>query len=206
MVFSANTTCEKGHYVCDQCHTEDAVAVIRHICLQTDETDVVRLFERIRSHPSIAMHGPEYHAMIPGILLCTYRNLGGDISDKVIETGILRGKGVAGGFCGFMGICGAAVGVGVAFSLLLDANPVKPSQRSTVQGATQAVLAEIAGVKAARCCQRDGFIALTKAAELSQTLLPVTLKAEYRLVCRQMRLNKECLGKTCVLHPIKTRG
>ncbi|KJS29765.1 MAG: methyltransferase type 11 [Desulfatitalea sp. BRH_c12] len=206
VVFSANTTCEKGHYVCDQCHTQDAVEVIRHICLQTDETDVVRLFETIRSHPSIAMHGPEYHAMIPGILLCIYRNLGGDISDKMIETGILRGKGVAGGFCGFMGICGAAVGVGVAFSLLLDANPVKPSQRSTVQGVTQAVLAQIAGVKAARCCQRDGFIALTKAAELSQTLLPVTLKAEYRLVCRQMHLNKECLGKTCVLHPIKTRG
>jgi len=68
------------------------------------------------------------------------------------------------------------------------------------------VLAEIAGVKAARCCQRDGFIALTKAAELSQTLLPVKLKAGHRLVCRQMHLNKECLGKTCVLHPSKTRG
>jgi hypothetical protein len=80
------------------------------------------------------------------------------------------------------------------------------SERSTVQGVTQAVLAEIAGVKAARCCQRDGFIALTKAAELSRTLLPVALKAEHRFACRQMHLNKECLGKTCILHPIKARA
>jgi 7,8-dihydro-6-hydroxymethylpterin dimethyltransferase len=206
VVFSANSSCEKGHYVCDRCHSEDAVEVIRHICLQTDETDVVRLFEKIRRHPSIPMHGPEVHAMIPGIILCTYRNLGGGISDKLIETGILRGKGVAGGFCGFMGICGAAVGVGVAFSLLLDANPYKPSERSIVQGVTQAVLSEIAGVKAARCCQRDGFIALIKAAELSRALLPIALEAEHRYTCSQMHSNRECLGKTCILHPIEARG
>ena len=200
-VFSANSSCEKGHYVCDGCHTEDAVTVIRSICLKTAETDCVRLFERIRSHPSIALHGPEYHAMIPGIILSTYRNLRGDISKKVIETGILRGKEVAGGFCGFMGVCGAAVGVGIAFSLILDANPIKASERSTVQGVTHAVLSEIAKLKAARCCQRDGYIALTKAAQLSKNLLPLALKAEHGLVCRQMHLNKECLGNACILHP-----
>ena len=201
MAFSANSGCEKGHYVCDRCHAEDAVEVIRHICLTTDETDSVRLFERIRSHPSIALHGPEYHAMIPGIVLCTYRNLGGDVSKKVIETGILRGNGVPGGYCGFMGVCGAAVGVGIAFSLILDANPIKASERSTVQGVTHAVLSEIAKLKAARCCQRDGYIALTKAAQLSKNLLPLALKAEHGLVCRQMHLNKECLGNACILHP-----
>ena len=138
MVFQSNASCEKGHFVCDQCHAQDAVEVIRHICLQTGETDMVRLFERIRSHPSVALHGPEYHAMIPGIVLCTYRNLGGGISDKLIETGISRGKSIAGGFCGFMGVCGAAVGVGIAFSLILDANPVKAEERSAVQSVTQA--------------------------------------------------------------------
>jgi Family of unknown function (DUF5714) len=179
------------------------VEFIRHICLKTDETDSVRLFERIRSHPTIALHGPEYHAMIPGIILSTYRNLGAEISEKVIETGIFRGKGMAGGYCAFMGVCGAAVGAGIAFSLILDANPVKALERSTVQSVTQAVLSEIAQLKAARCCQRDGYIALTKAAELSKSFLPIALKAEHRLVCRQMHVNQECLGKTCLLHPVK---
>ena len=52
----------------------------------------------------------------------------------------------------------------------------------------------------------DGYIALTQAAELSEGLLPVALKVEHRLVCRQMHLNKECLGKTCLLHPLKGRS
>ncbi len=203
LTFSANSYCEKGHYVCDQCHSEDAVEVIRHISLTTVETDMITLFEQIRSHPSVAMHGPEYHAMIPGIILSCYRNQGGKISTKVIETGISRGKGVAGGYCGFMGVCGAAIGVGIAFSLILDANPLKASERSTIQTITQLVLAEIAGLKAARCCQRDGYIALSKAAELSEKFLPIPLKAEYRLVCKQMHLNKECLGKACLLYPAK---
>lgn len=205
MVFSSNSGCEKGHFVCDQCHVQDAVEAIRHICFQTRETDMVRLFERIRSHPTVALHGPEYHAMIPGIVLCTYRNLGGSISDQLIETGISRGKGVAGGFCGFMGVCGAVIGVGIAFSLILDANPVKAAERSAVQDVTQTVLSQIAKLKAARCCQRDGYIALTEAAELSKRLLPVALKAEYKLICRQVHLNKECLGKECLLHPTKVR-
>ncbi len=204
-IFAANNVCENGHYVCDRCHSENAVDVIRRICLSSDETDMIRLFQRIRLHPAVPMHGPEYHAMVPGVILAAYRNLGGDVPERTIEAGIDRGRSVAGGFCGFMGVCGAAVGVGVAFSLLVDANPTKAAERKLVQGATQAALGEIARLDAARCCQRDCWIALTKAAELSASLLPVTLKAESRIVCAQWRRNKECLGTTCPLHPSNSR-
>jgi MoaA/NifB/PqqE/SkfB family radical SAM enzyme/SAM-dependent methyltransferase len=197
MAFSADGACRNGHYVCDRCHAEDALAVIRHICLHTAETDMIRLLETIRRHPAIPVHGPEHHALVPGIILAVYRNLGGEIDEELIEAGISRGSGIAGGFCGFMGVCGAAVGVGIAFSLLMDANPVKPTERRHVQGATQAVLKEIAALDAARCCQRDCWIALVKAAELSETLLPIALKADHRLICAQQHLNRECLGKAC---------
>lgn len=139
--------------------------------------------------------------MIPGIILTAYRNLGGEVSEKLIETAISRGRGIAGGFCGFMGVCGAAVGVGIAYSLLLDANPIKARERKQVQGVTQAVLAEIARFKAARCCQRDGWIALNKAAELSAKLLPVALSVNHVLRCMQSSQNAECLGPGCPLHP-----
>jgi hypothetical protein len=139
--------------------------------------------------------------MIPGIILTAYRNLGGAVSLEDIESGISRGRSVAGGFCGFMGVCGAAVGVGIAFSVILDANPTKAKQRKIVQNVTQAVLKEIAGLKAARCCQRDGWLALKKAVELSRALLPVPLRADHRLVCSQQALNKECIGKACFLYP-----
>lgn len=175
--------------------------MIRRICLTSEETDMIRLFEQIRRHPAIPMHGPEYHAMVPAVILTTYRNRGGDIPPDVIESGISRGRNVAGGFCGFMGVCGAAVGVGISFSLLLDANPTKAAERRVVQQVTASVLSQIAKLKAARCCQRDCWIALSRAAELSGDLLPIPLKADHRLVCSQQDLNQECLGRACRLHP-----
>ena len=32
---TAQTLCERGHFVCDACHTAEAAAVIRHICQAT---------------------------------------------------------------------------------------------------------------------------------------------------------------------------
>ena len=198
----SNSVCENGHFICDDCHRENGLDIIRQVCLNTDETDMIRLFERIRKHPSIPVHGPEYHAMIPGIMLATYKNRGGNIENDVIETGIKRGSTVAGGYCGFMGICGAAVGVGIAFSLITQATPLKAAERQIIQTITHQVLKEIADHKAARCCQREGWIALVKSAELSRGLLPVSLKADATLTCRQQHRNKECMGKDCPLFGI----
>ncbi len=200
LVFHASSCCEAGHYVCDKCHAADALIVIRKVCLRSAETDMIRLFADIKRHPAIPVHGPEYHAMAPGIILATYRNLGGVLSDGCIETGISRGSGVGGGFCGFFGVCGAAAGVGIAFSIMLDANPLKPKQRQAVMSVTQSVLQEIAGYETARCCQRDVLLALRKASALSEEFLPISLKAEYKHVCWQKHLNRECAGKACPFH------
>ena len=200
-IVESAAACAQGHFVCDACHAQDALTVIRQICAQSRETDLIALLSRIRSHPSVPMHGPEHHALVPAVILTAYRNSGGRIDADRIEAAITRGQSIAGGFCGFMGVCGAAVGVGIAFSLILDATPIKAVERKRVQSAVQAALADIARFKAARCCQRDCWLALKKAAELSQTLLPVPLTAEQPLTCSQMHANPECLGRGCPLHP-----
>jgi hypothetical protein len=161
---------------------------------------MIQLFMRIRRHPSMPANGPEHHALVPGIILSTYRNRGGDIPISTIETGISRGSSVAGGYCAFMGVCGAAVGVGIALSLILEANPLTPERRQIVQSATQSVLSEISSLKAARCCQRDSWIALTKAVTLSKRYLPVSLEADFPMNCEQQYRNKECMGIDCPLY------
>ncbi len=191
--------CEKGHFVCDSCHSADALSVIEHLCLEAGETDMLTLLARLRKHPSVPVNGPEHHALIPGIIVTAYRNAGGEADDELIRTAIRRGSQVIGGSCAFVGICGAATGVGIAFSLLLQANPVRALQRQQVQQITQQVLAEIAGFEAARCCQRDCWLGLKKAAELSREFLPVALTAEDIIGCSQRHLNHECLGRTCPL-------
>jgi hypothetical protein len=90
--------------------------------------------------------------------------------------------------------------VGIAFSVILEANPLAPAGRRTAQEATSAVLAEIAKLEAARCCQRECFVALETAAELSTTMLPVALQAADTIACEQVELNDECLGPACPLY------
>lgn len=194
-------TCENGHFVCDTCHSVDALQVIERICQETDETDMIALLDRIRRHEAMPVHGPEHHAMVPGIILATARNLGASVTDEMIRTGIQRGSRICGGHCAYVGACGAALGVGVAFSLIIEGSPLKGDKRKTAQSVVVAALEPIAELEAARCCQRDGWLALKKAVELSCEMLPITLKAEAPLRCDQIKANAECIGKTCPIFP-----
>ena len=197
--YRTNALCDHEHYVCDNCHQQDGLSVIRLFCAETDEQDMIRLLKKIRRHPAIPLHGPEHHAMVPGIILATYRNRGGRIGREAILAGIERGSKVPGGVCGFWGNCGAAAGVGIAFSVLLEATPLTPRARQQVQAVTARVLTKIAALRSGRCCQRESVIALREAAAISRELLPVALRADEELACAQFARNKECIGKQCPL-------
>jgi hypothetical protein len=194
-----SAVCSDGHYVCDTCHAENALQVIERICLTTGATDMLALFEEITAHPAFPDNGPEYHSLIPGVILATARNLGLQVSEETLLAGIRRGGQMAGGSCAYWGICGAATGVGVAFSLLLEANPMKAEARQAVQAAVGQVLAWISALRAARCCRRDSVLALRKAARISSDLLPVTLSAEAAVGCPAHRQKDGCLGRSCPL-------
>jgi MoaA/NifB/PqqE/SkfB family radical SAM enzyme/SAM-dependent methyltransferase len=198
---SSDARCGQGHFVCDLCHKNDPVEAVKTICLETKESDMQALAETIRSHPSFSMHGPEHHALVPGVILATYRNLGGKVHDLQILSAIDRGGLVPGGACGFMGVCGAATGVGVAFAMLMGSNPLKAAPRQNAQKITAAVLDRIAAHEAARCCRRETHLALQAAKELSARYLPLTLRMERAETCDQHASNEECLGEECPLYP-----
>jgi MoaA/NifB/PqqE/SkfB family radical SAM enzyme/SAM-dependent methyltransferase len=203
----ANAVCERGHFVCDRCHSRDAVSVVQHLCLTSTETDMIDLLNRIRRHPAVPMHGPEHHFALPGVIVAAYRNSGGAAGQTEILSAIERGRGVPGGSCGFWGACGAALGVGIAFALLLQSNPVKADERQIVQHVTAQLLQTSSEVKAARCCQRETWMALQKAAELSELLLPLPLRAAGRTRCGQRGLNRECAGPDCPFYaPVEAQG
>jgi len=160
---------------------------------------MIDLFLRIRKHGAIPMHGPEYHSLVPGIILSVYKNLGGPISDEGILTGIERGRSVAGGACSFLGICGAAAGVGIAFAIIIGATPYSGRERQLVMKVTKEVMEKIAAYEAPRCCQRECWTALKAASVLSEKHLSIHLPAEQGITCTQYRSNKECIGGECVL-------
>lgn len=192
-----SVTCKEGHYVCDKCHSKEALVVIEQICEASKQTDMMELFRTIREHPSIPKHGPEHHAMVPAIIVTAYRNLGNEIPKNALKTALSRGSTVIGGSCGFMGMCGAASGVGIGFAILLEASPVTSTSRMMAQQVTHKVLGEIAKYEAARCCNREVWTALTLASKFSEEFLKVHLPTTEEVKCDQKRYNQYCYGKEC---------
>jgi MoaA/NifB/PqqE/SkfB family radical SAM enzyme/SAM-dependent methyltransferase len=191
--------CAEGHFVCDSCHAGDAAEAIRGICECSCETDMLALLERVVAHPAIAVHGPEYHAIVPAVILAAYRNTGGDLPAGAIQRGIERGLSVPGGACGFLGICGAAAGAGAAFSLILQANPLDGVKRQQVQQAVSETHRRIASRTAARCCLRESVEALRSAAALCEELTGIRLAADAEIVCDRSGDNDVCIGGQCGL-------
>jgi MoaA/NifB/PqqE/SkfB family radical SAM enzyme/SAM-dependent methyltransferase len=198
---TANAACAEGHFVCDPCHSQDALEAIERIGRAATETDLVALLKRIRQHQTIPMHGPEHHAIVPAVIVTAYRNAGGQVGEAALSAAIQRGATIAGGSCAFLGVCGAATGVAIGFSILLGANPLQGEKRKLLQHATARVLDHIADLEAARCCQRDCWIGLRVAADLSEELLGVRLPADEPLTCDQLDSNPDCLGADCPLWP-----
>ncbi len=199
--FTSQAVCQQGHFVCDECHAADALQVIERLALASTETDMLMLFEQICRHPAIPANGPEYHALVPAVILAAYRNSGGSVKDEELIAGLRRGTQVTGGSCAFWGVCGAVTGVGIAFSILLKANPLDGPSRQAVQEACAQVLAAISVLPLARCCRRDCRLALKQAASLSSRWLPLSLKAEGNPGCDQTTVNRECAGSQCPWFP-----
>ena len=196
-----HAVCTHGHFVCDDCHARDALSIVQNVCLSSSEKDMIGLMKKIRSHVSFPMHGPEHHSLIPAVLLTAYKNTGGHLTDDDLLSGIERGRSVAGGACAFMGVCGAAVGVGIGFSIILQANPLTAKERQAVMTCTSDVMRSVAKHKAPRCCQRDCFTALREAARLSERCIGIKLYADETYACKQHTRNNECIKRACPLWP-----
>ncbi len=197
----SDARCSRGHFVCDLCHKQDPIEVVRKICATSKETNMLRMMSEIRRHPAFKTHGPEHHSLVPGVILATYRNLGGKIDPLQIQAAIDRGGLLPGGACGYMGSCGAAIGAGIAFSTILGATPLRSEPRQSSQKITARILDRIADINAARCCRRECYIALMAAAELSHEYLPIALHASEQPECDTFELNQECPGAMCPFFP-----
>lgn len=186
--------CREGHYVCNKCHSRDALDVIENICLKTNLDDPLIIAERIMEHPGIHMHGPEHHALVPAVLAAAYGNhVEKDNRENVLEA-IKRGKKVPGGYCGLYGACGAGVGVGVAVSILLKATPLTPDERSLANWATSRTLNSIAVAGGARCCKKATRIALGEGMAYISKLFGLEWyeRSDFSVKCNYTQYNREC--------------
>jgi uncharacterized protein len=196
--FETNVVCGNGHYVCDACHRSDILTLVEKTLLESSETDPVRLLTTIFRLPGLKMHGPEYHSIVPAVLVAAYQNLNGTREPKDIREAIRRGKDIRGGSCGYHGACGAAVGTGIAVSILEGASPMTNGTRGDTMAAVGRALLALSRFGGPRCCKRDAVASVESLAS-ADPRFAVAVRAKY--VCGQYRNNKDCIGTRCPYHP-----
>lgn len=221
--FEAEVMCTAGHYICDDCHSMDANDIIESYCLNSDSTEPLEMALHLMRHPKVKMHGPEHHFLVPAVLISAYYNhkssvkisgerenemrktsgsdASGDdpknIKRKMLKKARGRAQNVPGGFCGFYGDCGAAVGTGIFISIITGAKPVSKEEWMLSNLMTAQSLHIIALHGGPRCCKRNTYLALTEAAAFLKQHFNIELGLNKSIDCEFKEYNKECLNDEC---------
>lgn len=202
--FRTNVVCKNGHYICDKCHSASAIDVIEEYCKSTDKTNPIEMANEIMKHHRINMHGPEHHYLVPAVLINSFYNLKGekDIKNEKLKIARERAKKVPGGFCGFYGSCGAAVGTGIFISIITESTPLSKKGWGLANQMTGRALISIGKLGGPRCCKRDSFIAIKEAAIFVEEYFNLNMYdyKNYDIICTFSNMNKQCLGKDCLFN------
>jgi len=188
--------CPVGHYVCNSCHSRAAIDSLRQILAITQETDPGIILEQAMSHPSVPMHGPEHHIMVPAVIVAAVRNSGYQNGAALLEKAIDRASKIPGGWCGFYGDCGAAVGVGVAVSVISGATPLTGRPRTLAMGGTAYALSQMLDGQP-RCCKRASRQAVSAAVKYLGEQLDIILPFARPPACSYTQRNAECPHERC---------
>ena len=194
--------CSGGHFVCDACHRLGAMDLIYRYCLRSAKKDPYVMATDLMRSKKVAMHGPEHHFLVPAVLLTGYYNTIGGITgmsekEKKLREAMRRTEKVPGGFCGFYGACGAAIGTGVFVSLVTGATPLHRQEWMLSNMMTAQSLSCIAHSGGPRCCKRDTYIAIEEAIAFVEENLKVKIETAGPVKCTFSNLNRECLQSGC---------
>ncbi|HVN49466.1 MAG TPA: DUF5714 domain-containing protein [Bacteroidota bacterium] len=199
----ANAACRNGHYICDSCHSASANDLIEQYCNRTQESDPIGLANNLMHAPSIKMHGPEHHFLVPAVLIAAWCNalkVSPVEKREKIAQAKRRAGNILGGFCGFYGNCGAAVGTGICVSVMTNATPLSNEEWGLCNRMTAESLLKIAACGGPRCCKRDSYLAILQASELIQRQFHVPLSTTTQIQCQFHSHNAQCIGDRCPFH------
>lgn len=194
--------CPKGHFICDTCHSLDILGKVEQLLTSSVEMNPVVLAQQVFELPGLNMHGPEYHSIVPSVLVTAYQNLSWKKDSTKIKEAMKRGRDVKGGNCGFFGNCGAGVGSGIAASIIEGATPMSRDERGAANRATGYALLEISKHGGPRCCKREAITSIESFMQVTSYFDSIQ-KSEY--ACKQYGKNKDCIYKKCPYFPGKSK-
>ena len=196
--FNSTVCCKNGHYICDNCHSADAIEAITSFCSTTKIKNPIEIMNILMRMPAIHIHGPEHHILVGAALLTAYYNCGGEIGlMPALSEMSRRGKQVPGGVCGFWGCCGAGVSTGIFLSIITHTTPLSTKTWGQSNLITARSLTAIGKLEGPRCCKRNSFIAGIEAAEYVKQNFNITIEMPQTIKCEFSSFNEQCKGTNC---------
>lgn len=96
-IFQTNAACKNGHYICDKCHSTNAVELIRSVCGSTKSKNPIEIMRKLMAQPAVHMHGPEHHILVGSAIISAFHNCGGDVDlNAALDEMKNRGRAGAG--------------------------------------------------------------------------------------------------------------
>lgn len=192
----SKTQCVKGHYVCNECHTQ-GIDSIFSVCLSENSKNPIEIINKMMKLPFCHMHGPEHHIMVGSALLTAYKNAGGDINlEKALIEMKNRGSQVPGGSCGFWGACGAGISSGMFISIVTGSTPLKNESFGLSHKMTAKSLNAIGEIGGPRCCKRDSYLSILSAIDFVKENLDIEME-KTEVTCNFSAQNNQCIRKRC---------
>lgn len=196
--FESYIKCPKGHYICDNCHSMDILEKVEKLLVSSEEKNPIELAKLVFDLPGLNMHGPEYHSIVPAVLVAAQQNYSGIRNVSKILEAMKRGKDIKGGFCGLYGNCGSGVGAGIASAIINDSTSMKRNERGAANRATGHALLAISRHGGPRCCKREAITSIESFIKNTDFFegLPGTA-----YTCKQSGKNKDCIHRECPYFP-----
>lgn len=195
--------CKEGHYLCNSCASKESISKIfqnMFACKSENPADVA---EELIAKCGVSGNSP--HPLTTAAFLIAYKNFTKKINEIEIMNAVMRAAEVPGGWCGYYGTCGAAVGLGVAFAEILKSNPMSDSERSISNMVTAEALKQIADLGGPRCCTSSVRAALESGIESAEKYLGIIFpeKKKNYVKCWMSDFNNDCRKKRCRFYEIK---
>ena len=169
-----------------------------------EAVDAFSLLEQLMDLPGLPMHCPPHHYIMPAVLLTVVGRAAGvpeDLYREQMAEAKDRALHVLGGFCGWYGNCGAAVGIGIFMSVYTGTDPHSQQHWADCNRATGQALVRIAEVEGPRCCKRNCYISLCSALDSVAQSLGLQLPQPGKIVCKYHEDNPDCKKNACPFYP-----
>ena len=175
----------------------ERIGLIAKQCLDSKETNPVKLFYKIASKDFVRIHGPEHHFLDGACILTAFYNAGGDIDltaslDKLKEQSVK----MPGAMCGQWGVCGAVTSVGAALAIIDNTGPLSGVDWGLHIQFTSKALLELSKTGGPRCCKRDAFFAIKTAVDFMNESYNVKIPC-CDIRCTFSARNEQCLKERC---------